>query len=36
MNIASAVVLGLLAALVIYAVVAYNGLVGLKHQQFSI
>ena len=31
MNIASAVVLGLLAALVIYAVVAYNGLVGLKH-----
>lgn len=31
MNIASAVVLGLLAALAIYAVVAYNGLVGLKH-----
>ena len=31
MNIASAVVLSLLAALVIYAAVAYNGLVGLKH-----
>ena len=31
MNIMSAVALGLLAALALYAVVAYNGLVGLKH-----
>lgn len=31
MNIMSALVLGLLAAVAVYAVVAYNGLVGLKH-----
>ena len=31
MNITSAIALGLLAALTVYAVIAYNGLVGLKH-----
>ena len=31
MNIVSAVLFGLLTALAVYAVVAYNGLVGLKH-----